>query len=171
MITEDKAAADLNTLLSDWARERLEAIGVYESENDKYEKWAAKIISDLRGTYSDTAIRLFLRPVNRGLPGEYTRSARLRGECGDTVEIYLKTGDGVIKDVHFTTDGCDPSVAACGALAEIARGMSEKEAGCLCGGDILEYLGLFPEENAHCALLAVNALKKALAVSANNISE
>ncbi|NLB34551.1 MAG: iron-sulfur cluster assembly scaffold protein [Elusimicrobia bacterium] len=162
MPTEEKSAVDLDKLLAKWARDRLGDIGVWESVHDQFEKWSAKIISDLKETYSDIAIRLFLNPVDMGKPEDYTASAVIKGECGDTIGIYLRTDKGIIKEAFFTTDGCESSVAACGGLVEMIKGMSEEDAAGLCGWDVLEYLGVFPEDSAHCCLLAVNTLKKAL---------
>jgi len=46
----------------------------------------------------------------------------IHGECGDTMEIYLRLSDDLIHEATFMTDGGD-SIIACGvALTEMVRG-------------------------------------------------
>ncbi|MBN2406328.1 MAG: iron-sulfur cluster assembly scaffold protein [Elusimicrobia bacterium] len=152
----------LEKLLSRWASERLAGIGVYEGNVDCFDKLRKTVISDLRSVYSDRAIELFLEPVNMRVLKNPDGYARIKGPCGDTMEVYIRVEDGRISEASFRTDGCEPSIAAGGMAAELATGTGLAEAAGISRDDILTALGRIPQENHHCALLASNTLRKAV---------
>jgi nitrogen fixation NifU-like protein len=87
---------------------------------------------------------------------------RVRGRCGDSMEIYLKIKDDRIGKVSFYTDGCGSSIA-CGAVAaQLATGRSIDEAALIGGDTILEVLNGLPEKECHCAYLAAETLQAAI---------
>ncbi len=151
-----------NDLVEDWAVGALGSIGVVEGKIADFEKLKKKVIDQLRSVYTDKAIEKFLKAVdNRKIdfPEGY---GKVTGPCGDTMEIYLKIADGKIIDASFQTDGCNPSMAAGGMMVEMVKGVDIEKAGELTQQDVLNALGGLPEENRHCALLAVDTLKQAL---------
>ena len=88
--------------------------------------------------------------------------ARVTGNCGDTMEIYLKFKDGVVEKASYFTDGCGSS-ALCGSFtAEMANGRNPDELCAITGEDVLRMIGTFPKEEEHCATLAVHTLQAAL---------
>jgi len=91
-------------------------------------------------------------------------SARLTGPCGDTMEIWLQLRDGMIARATYTTDGCGHSVLCGSAAIGLIYGRSIREAKELTQQKVLDVLGDVPEDSKHCALLAVNTLKTALAL-------
>jgi len=117
----------------------------------------------LRSVYSDTTIDMFLRTKDNRSIDSPDGFARITGPCGDTMEIYLTVDRGVIIDASFQTDGCSPSQASGGMVAQMAKGKSIAEIKELTAQDILDALGGLPEESEHCALLAADTLKEALA--------
>jgi len=115
---------------------------------------------DLDGL-SETAFEHGASPRNYGPLDQYNAHARITGPCGDTVEIWLRIDDGIVKEAAFTTTGCGPS-RACGSIAtEWALGKPVKAVLSLEQDDILRELEPFPEEHRHCALLASNVMKAA----------
>jgi nitrogen fixation NifU-like protein len=112
--------------------------------------------------YSEKLIRLGTDASNNRRIDRPDGHAALKGECGDTVEFFLRVAGGKIEDAAFTIDGCLSAYASLAAVAEMARGRTLR--GCLGVNQsaIEEYLGGMPEEDRHCALLAARALQKAL---------
>jgi nitrogen fixation NifU-like protein len=87
---------------------------------------------------------------------------RIRGRCGDSMEIYLKIKDDRIRKASFYTDGCGSSIA-CGAVAaQLATGKSIDEAALIGGDTILEAVNGLPEKECHCAYLAAETLQAAI---------
>jgi nitrogen fixation protein NifU and related proteins len=87
---------------------------------------------------------------------------RIRGRCGDSMEIYLKIKEDRIRKASFYTDGCGSSVA-CGAVAaQLATGKSIDEAALIGGDTILEVVNGLPEKECHCAYLAAETLQAAI---------
>jgi len=86
-----------------------------------------------------------------------------KGECGDTVEMFLTVQSGRLISVSFDTDGCMSTNACANTVAELAEGKSLDEAWDIKTGDIIKYLETLPTENLHCAELAIGAFYLALA--------
>ena len=79
------------------------------------------------------------------------------------MEFWIQVDDGVVTAVSFTTTGCGPS-RACGSMAtELAEGKTVSEVCNIEQQDVLDALGGMPEAHQHCALLASNTLKAAVA--------
>ena len=83
--------------------------------------------------------------------------------CGDLLHLYLKIGDGRIEVAGFTVQGCPPSIAAGSALTELLTGLPVEEANKLLPADVTRALGGLPRNKEHCSLLAIDALRSALA--------
>lgn len=103
------------------------------------------------------------RPDNMGRMNDPDGSAIVRGLCGDTMEMYLIVENARIARSLFYTDGCSSSIACGSAAARLADGGSIDEALRLSPADVLDMVGDLPLESAHCAILAVMALHRALA--------
>ncbi|MBI9099297.1 MAG: iron-sulfur cluster assembly scaffold protein [Spirochaetaceae bacterium] len=100
---------------------------------------------------------------NFGRMNDPSASAWIKGLCGDTMEMYLVIENNVIKEARFYTDGCI-STCACGSLtAELVMGRNYYKALSISPNDIIESLKNLPEQNHHCAILAVSTLYKAIA--------
>lgn len=94
-------------------------------------------------------------------------SARLTGTCGDTMEIFLRitdelVGDELVAEAGFLTNGCASSLVSCSACCELATGASLEDAASISPEEVLELLGGLPDENLHCASLAVQTLQAAI---------
>ena len=162
MDKEDILSPELGIALNKWVEKRLENIGIYrENISDEdlpdYKSWKKKIIEDLRRVYSEKAIEIFILGKDNRILDEPDAFARLKGPCGDTVEIYLVLQQNRIADSSFQTDGCESSIAACGMLTEMLKGIELSAASGIDQEDVLSSLGGLPQESEHCALLTVNA--------------
>jgi len=104
------------------------------------------------------------RPDNFGAMKDASTHAKIMGPCGDTVEVWLRIDGGKIRKASFMSDGCAHSVACCGTATKLTEGMSPAEAVELTQEAILSAVGPVPEDHRHCALLAANAIKKAVAI-------
>jgi len=121
-----------------------------------------QILEQEQAIYSDRVIEQAYHPKNVGRMGDADARASVRGECGDTMEIYLRLNGARIKEASFITDGCGPSVACGSIITTMVQGISTKEAGQIKPEDLVAALDGLPEESAHCAELAVRTLREAL---------
>jgi len=121
---------------------------------------------DAQNTYSEEVLRRFHDPKYMGIMENPQGYAKIKGPCGDSMEIFLHIHDEKIISAQFMTDGCGTSVAAGSMACELAIGKDIKDTGKISQDEILNNLGGLPEENVHCALLASDTLIDA----ANNYS-
>jgi len=121
-----------------------------------------QIYQDTKNAYGEAAFVRWLNPLNIGDMDNPDGHARLTGSCGDTMEIFLKFEDGLVKRSSFLTDGCGPSIACASFAAEMAVGKNPDEILAITGDEILEKLGGLPEDHRHCAFLAGETLQEAL---------
>lgn len=84
------------------------------------------------------------------------------GPCGDTMQIWVKIADNVIEDVSFLTDGCDCTRAVGSMLTEMVKGGEIQKAMEITPLQIDEALDGLPDDHKHCAILARDALHKAI---------
>jgi nitrogen fixation protein NifU and related proteins len=119
---------------------------------------------DILAAYGPTVLDHWKNPRNLGLLENPDGYARLSGTCGDTMEMTVRVDDDVVVGCGFLTDGCG-STAVCGSAATwLATNRSLIEAlGAVTTRGILELLGGLPEGDVHCAELAAETLRRALA--------
>lgn len=82
--------------------------------------------------------------------------------CGDSLRMFIKVEDGVIKRISYLVFGCCASVATSSMTSVIAKGKTLEEALKITEQDIIEALDGLPEEKRHCSNLGVSALKLAI---------
>jgi len=123
-----------------------------------------QIMEQARKVYTDEVIDRWLHPRNMGRLEQPEGYAKVTGSCGDTMEMFLKFQDEQITECTFLTDGCGATLA-CGSVAtETAKNKTFTEALASISADvILKKLGGLPPENIHCAQLASETLRRALA--------
>jgi nitrogen fixation NifU-like protein len=120
------------------------------------------IMEDARKIYSEKVIERWLNPRNWGKVREADGVAKIKGPCGDTMQVSFKVKDHRISNIRFTTSGCATSIASGSMATELAKGRKIEEAAEISQEMILDALGGLPEESVHCALLASNTLKEAI---------
>jgi nitrogen fixation NifU-like protein len=88
--------------------------------------------------------------------------ARVIGECGDTMEIYLKFEHDRVSKASYFTNGCASSTVSGSFAAELTLGRDPDELTDITAETILAAIGRLPEEDLHCASLAARAVQEAL---------
>ncbi|MCK4305473.1 MAG: iron-sulfur cluster assembly scaffold protein [Candidatus Eisenbacteria sp.] len=121
-----------------------------------------QIIEQAREEYSEVVIEHWLHPRNPYAMDNPDGHGRVKGPCGDTMDIFIRVTDGKITDASFVTDGCITSVVSGSMAVEMATGRDVSEARAISKDDILNALGGLPEVSQHCALLASNTLRAAV---------
>jgi nitrogen fixation NifU-like protein len=115
-----------------------------------------------REFYSETVLREASNPQNVGLIPDADLHGLVHGWCGDTMEITMRLNGRTIKEATFITDGCGATLACGSMLTQMVIGMTLTEAEVILPVDLVKALDGLPEENLHCADLAVSTLQNAL---------
>jgi nitrogen fixation NifU-like protein len=132
-------------------------------EEDKIKKEMIDLLmKKIGGGFSDKVLEYGNQPRNCGLMEKPDGYGKVKGPCGDTVEIFLRIRNDKIEDISYTTDGCMTSHAAASAVTVMAKGKAVRDCIRINQSAILEHLGGMPEDSEHCALLAANTFHKAL---------
>ena len=121
-----------------------------------------QIYEETRAAYGQKGFERWLNPLYRGAMENPDGYARITGSCGDTMQIFLRFENDRVKEATFQTDGCGSSTVCGSFAAELALGKNPDELAEVAGETILEILGGLPEEDRHCAYLAVETLQAAL---------
>jgi nitrogen fixation NifU-like protein len=138
------------------------------AKDENIEKFARKfqeqIMEQIRKRYSQIVIVHWQNPRNFRKIENPDGYAKVKGPCGDTMEMFIKIKEETISECAFQTDGCGTTIA-CGSVAtELAEDKSFTQAlASDSSGEILEKLGGLPEVDVHCAHLAAETLRRALA--------
>lgn len=98
-----------------------------------------------------------------GRMNDPTSSAYLRGICGDEMEFYLVIEDGKIAEIKTYTQGCEFTKLCAQMTAYLAEGKTIMDALGISAGEVISALENLPEDNRHCAILAVSTLYRAIA--------
>ena len=115
-------------------------------------------------TYGPTVLDHWKNPRNLGLLDDPDGYARLTGTCGDTMEMTVRVDKDIVVACGFRTDGCGTTVVCGSAASWLAVNRTFIEAlGAVSSRGILELLGGLPEADVHCAELAAETLRRALA--------
>lgn len=139
-----------------------------EKEDKEVEEFVRQIqeqiLNDLRKIYSEKVIELLQTQPNRGEMANPDGYAKVKGSCGDTMEMFLRVQDDVIEDCRFETDGCGSTQVSGSAATCLVKGKTILEAlGLVSAESILKFLGGLPESDVHCAQLAAETLRRAIA--------
>jgi len=134
---------------------------------DKIDAFVAElqeqIFAEIREAFGEAGFDRWRHPLYRGPLSNKDSHARVRGTCGDTMEIFLKFDDhGRVQDAAYLTDGCGSSTVCGSFAAEMALGRTPDELSDITGEAILEKIGRFPKEDQHCAFLAAETVQEAL---------
>jgi nitrogen fixation NifU-like protein len=101
-------------------------------------------------------------PKNFGKIENPDSHVRIKGVCGDTIEMFLTVRDERIHNIKFVTDGCGATVACASYVTRTAQGKPIEEALKMKPDDVDRYFEGLPEEHQHCAKLAVITLRALL---------
>jgi nitrogen fixation NifU-like protein len=123
-----------------------------------------QIMEQIRKQYSETVINHWQNPRNFRKIENPDGYAKVKGSCGDTMEMYLKTDKENISECGFQTDGCGTTIVCGSVVTELALNKSIIQAlGLVSADEILKILGGLPPADIHCAELAAETLRRAIA--------
>ncbi len=126
------------------------------------EKLQLQIFEEAKETFGEAGFQRWQNPFNKGRMENPDVHARIKGKCGDTMEIFLKFENSRVKEALFVTDGCGSSTVCGSFAAEMVVGKDPDEISEITGQTILNRLGRFPKEEEHCAFLAAETLQEAV---------
>jgi tRNA-specific 2-thiouridylase len=119
-------------------------------------------VESLLAEYHDDRSRL-------GEPGAGSFTGAAGGAaCGDLARISLEPRDGRIERVTFDAEGCAATRAACACVAEMVEGGSILAAAAVGTDDVDRELGGLAPASRHAAVLATDALHRALSALASS---
>jgi nitrogen fixation NifU-like protein len=118
--------------------------------------------AEAEATYSKKVLDECKNPQNIGRMNEPDAVGIITGPCGDTMEFYLRLNSKKIIDVQFMTDGCGPTVACGSMLTKMIKTKSFHEVSMITNQDLINALDGLPDENLHCAKLAIDTIQKAM---------
>lgn len=103
-------------------------------------------------------------PRNAGEMADATATGEATNPvCGDLLRLYVKIADDRITAASFKVQGCPPSIAAGSVLTEMITNLTVEEARKLRPQDVTRALESLPRNKEHCSVLAIDALRAALA--------
>ena len=102
------------------------------------------------------------RPLNYGSMVHASAHARITGECGDTVQFWVKIDEGRVRKASFVSDGCEASLICCSTAAHMAEDRLLEEIENISTDNILDAAPLIPAEHRHCASLAADTIRQAI---------
>lgn len=117
--------------------------------------------------YSKKVINHFRHPRNMGemknADGIGTSGSPV---CGDVLRLFIKiekkNNQEYIKEAKFQTLGCGAAIATSSMLTTMVNGKKLTEVKEVSNKTITEALGGLPPNKLHCAVLAFQALEKAI---------
>jgi NifU-like protein involved in Fe-S cluster formation len=114
--------------------------------------------------YGETATNHFPHPRNIG-PLECPDAVGTAGTPGEGnfMVVEMRVDDGTIRCARFQTYGCPGAVASGSCLTEWVTGMAASAAAAITPEQLEQRLGGLPLGKGHCAALAVEAMRRALA--------
>ena len=121
-----------------------------------------RIFDEAKQAYGDKGFDRWRNPMYNHRMTDPDGYARVKGSCGDTMEMYIKFENNRVKEASYMTDGCASS-SICGSFAaQIAIGKTPDELVDISGESVIDVIGKLPDEDQHCAALAAEAVKEAL---------
>jgi len=83
---------------------------------------------------------------------------------GPWIEIWLRIDSETVREAAYGTHGCPSSIASASVICQLAVGRTVMALSALDSHDLLVILGGLPEGKEEFADMAVDALRKALAI-------
>ena len=121
-----------------------------------------EIFEDAKQALGEKGFQRWRNPKFNGKMENPDGHACITGECGDTMEIYLKFKNNRVCDASYFTNGCASSAVSGSFAAELTLGKDPDEITSITKETVLNTIGRLPEEDLHCATLAARTVQKAL---------
>ena len=114
--------------------------------------------------YSSIAQEIIRDRENMGVLADPDLIGKVRGCCGDSIQIELRLNGEVIREARFITDGCSATVAVGGMITRLIINKTLDQAQEISSQDIIDGLAGLPKGHRHCADLAIKTLQKTLQI-------
>lgn len=129
--------------------------------NDFVDNLQDQIFSEALSAYGEIGFARWRNLRFHGPMDDADGYGRVTGGCGDTIEMFLRIEKNQVVEAAYTTTGCASS-SICGSFAaEMAQGRDVESLFDLRGEDVLNIIGTFPQDEQHCAFLAIATLHEA----------
>jgi nitrogen fixation NifU-like protein len=115
-----------------------------------------------RQKYSEVAADHMVFPRNSGELPNPSCFGIVNDDKDETLAIWLEMQNGRVVDASFSGDECITCTACASAVTEMARGKTIGEVLMITPQDVIDSLQGLPEEDHHCANLAVDTIKTAV---------
>ncbi|MFH1154489.1 MAG: iron-sulfur cluster assembly scaffold protein [Pseudomonadota bacterium] len=121
-----------------------------------------KIFNEAKEVLGDQGFERWQNLKFRGRLEQFNVHGHALGDCGDSMDIYLKLDGERVAEASYLTDGCGSSNVCGSFAAEMSIGRQVEELADITGEIILSRLGNVPEDERHCAFLAAGTVQEAL---------
>ena len=81
-----------------------------------------EVFAEAQSAQGEKGFDRWRNPLYRGVLDGADSHARLKGSCGDTMEMYLKVNGDRVERATYVTDGCSSSSIAGSFAAQLAMG-------------------------------------------------
>jgi nitrogen fixation NifU-like protein len=112
-----------------------------------------------RQKYSEVAADHMVFPRNSGELSDHSCFGILNDDHDEMMAIWLKIEDGRVANASFTCGECITCTACASAATEMAIGKTTAEVLAITPREVIDTLQGLPEEDHHCANLAVDTIK------------
>ncbi|HHT63189.1 MAG: iron-sulfur cluster assembly scaffold protein [Bacillota bacterium] len=112
--------------------------------------------------YGVTVMDHIQNPRNLKMIKDANGYASNTGQCGDTIEIWLRIKDYIIEEIAFKSNGCEITRATASMATELVKGKNLADALKITPVQLIDALGGLPEDHIHCAYLAMRAIHEAI---------
>jgi nitrogen fixation protein NifU and related proteins len=126
------------------------------------QRFQEMMVDEARVKFGEVAFERWQNPLHMGVILDADAFGHARRSCGDSVVIYLKFENERVCNAAFQTDGCAPTIICGSFAAESAFDKTPEEIMRISETEIMARAGGLPEENEHCAALALGALHEAV---------
>jgi nitrogen fixation NifU-like protein len=114
--------------------------------------------------FSERLLKHVASPRHRGeLPDANASASQSNPVCGDVLRLTLRVEGGTILAAAWEGKGCQASLGTNSLLVDTLQGMPVAEAKALSREAVEELAGGLPKSKQHCAVLAADTLRAALA--------
>ena len=127
--------------------------------NGALDQYWAFLKETYRQKYSEVAADHMVFPRNSGELSDHSCFGIVNDDHDETMAIWLKIQDGKVANASFTCDECITCTACASAITEMARGKTTAEVLAITPREVIDTLQGLPEEDHHCANLAVDTIK------------
>ena len=121
-----------------------------------------EIFDEAREALGEKGFERWRNPRFAGKMENPDAHGRVKGTCGDTMEIFFKFENDRVKQGSYTTDGCGSSSVSASFAVELSLGKSPDELADITGEDVIGLIGRLPEADQHCASLAALTIQDAV---------